>query len=97
VYGWVGIKFTYIYTYTTSFNTNWVKGRIFCVGDRKGVKHSSWSTTVVARQRPGKMKTALWQTSLTASQAGENSQTNGLEHTIESSILTDLILRKNAE
>jgi hypothetical protein len=43
------------------------------------------------------MKTAFWQASLTASQAGENSQTNGLEHTIESSILTDLILRKTAE
>jgi hypothetical protein len=40
------------------------------------------------------MKTAFWQASLTASQAGENSQTNGLEHTIKSSILTDLILRK---
>jgi hypothetical protein len=77
--------------HTTSFNTNGVKGRIFCVGDRythysasgigthtrkgthhcslqrghipvtkgdtfcvgdrlKGVKHSSWSTTLVARQ-----------------------------------------------
>jgi hypothetical protein len=43
------------------------------------------------------MRTAFWQASLTASQAGEKSQTNGLEHTIESSILTDLILRKNAE
>jgi hypothetical protein len=43
------------------------------------------------------MKTAFWQASLTASQAGENSQTNGLEHTIEFSILTDLILRKTAE
>jgi hypothetical protein len=32
-----------------------------------------------------------------AFQAGENSQTNGLEHTIKSSILTDLILRKIAE
>ena len=30
------------------------------------------------------MKTAFWQASLTASQAGEKSQTNGLEHTIES-------------
>jgi hypothetical protein len=29
------------------------------------------------------MKTAFWQASLTASQAGENSQTNGLEHTIK--------------
>jgi hypothetical protein len=43
------------------------------------------------------MKTAFWQASLTTSQAGENSQTNGLKHTIESSILTDLILRKTAE
>jgi hypothetical protein len=34
---------------------------------------------------------------LLASQAGEKSQTNGLEHTIESSNLTDLILRKTAE
>jgi hypothetical protein len=43
------------------------------------------------------MKTAFWQANLTASQAGENGQTNGLEHTIESSILTDLIHRKTAE
>jgi hypothetical protein len=43
------------------------------------------------------MKAASWQASLTASQAGENSQTNGLNHTIESSILTDLKLRKNTE
>jgi hypothetical protein len=40
------------------------------------------------------MMMAFWQASLTTSQAGENSQTNGLEHTIESSILTDQILRK---
>jgi hypothetical protein len=40
------------------------------------------------------MKTSFWQASLTASQAGENSQTNSLEHSIESSIQTDLILRK---
>jgi hypothetical protein len=33
--------------------------------------------------------------SLTASQAGENSQTNGPEHTILSSILTDLIIKRN--
>jgi hypothetical protein len=43
------------------------------------------------------MKTAFWQASSTASKDGENSQTNGLEHTIESSILTDLIFRKSAE
>jgi hypothetical protein len=43
------------------------------------------------------MKTAFWQVSLTASQAGENRQTNGFEHTIESSILMDLIFRKTAE
>jgi hypothetical protein len=40
---------------------------------------------------------AFWQANFTASQAGENSQTNGLENTIKSSILTDLILRKTAE
>jgi hypothetical protein len=40
-----------IIPHTTSLNTNGVKGRIFCVGDRyKGVKHLSWSTTVAARQ-----------------------------------------------
>jgi hypothetical protein len=38
-------------THTTSFNTNWVNGRILCVRDRsKGVKPTFWSTTVVARQ-----------------------------------------------
>jgi hypothetical protein len=41
------------------------------------------------------MKTAFWQASLTASQAGEKSQTNGLEYTIESSILTDLIRKRS--
>jgi hypothetical protein len=43
------------------------------------------------------MKTAFWQASLTASQAGENSQINGLEHAIESSILTVLILSKGTD
>ena len=45
------------------------------------------------------MKTAFWQVSLTASQAGENSQTNvlRLKHTIESSIPTDMIFMKTAE
>jgi hypothetical protein len=38
------------------------------------------------------MMMAFWQAS--SSQARENSQTNGLKHTIESSILTDQILRK---
>ena len=33
--------------------------------------------------------------SVTASQAGENSQTNGLEHTIVSIILTDLIFKRS--
>jgi hypothetical protein len=32
--------------------------------------------------------------SITASQTGENSKTNGPEHTIVSSILTDLIFKK---
>ncbi len=32
--------------------------------------------------------------SIMASQAGENSQTNGSEHTIVSSILTDLIFKR---
>ena len=41
-------------------------------------------------QHPGRM-------SLIASQAGENSQTNDPEHTIVSSILTDLIFRRNHE
>jgi hypothetical protein len=44
------------------------------------------------------MKTALWLVSLTASQAGEDSQTKRFKDTIKSSTLTDLIekqLRKN--
>jgi hypothetical protein len=40
------------------------------------------------------MKTAFWQASFTASQAGENSQTNGIKHNIESSILTHQASRK---
>jgi hypothetical protein len=36
-------------------------------------------------------KTTSWQTSLTASQAGENRQNNGPGHTIEYSVLIDLI------
>jgi hypothetical protein len=43
------------------------------------------------------MKTALWQANLTASQARGNNQTNSLENTIESSVLTGLIFRKNSE
>jgi hypothetical protein len=43
------------------------------------------------------MKTAFLQVSLTASQARENSQTNGLKHTIESGILKDLIVMKTAD
>jgi hypothetical protein len=43
------------------------------------------------------MKSASWQASLMTPRAGENSQTNGFQHTIESSILTDLILRKTTE
>jgi hypothetical protein len=35
--------------------------------------------------------------SVTASQAGENSQTNGSEHTIVSIILTDLIFKEATE
>jgi hypothetical protein len=35
--------------------------------------------------------------SVTASQAGENSQTNGREHTIVSIILTDLIFKEATE
>ncbi len=35
--------------------------------------------------------------SITASQAGENSQTNGSEHTIVSSILTDMIFKEATE
>jgi hypothetical protein len=53
--------------------------------------------TVVSHQWPGKMKTAFWQANLMASQARENSQTNGLEHTTKSSALIDLILRKTGE
>jgi hypothetical protein len=55
-------------------------------------EHDGYRTSVTKRQ----MKTAFWQAYLTASQAEENSQTNGLEHTIESSILADLTFRETA-
>jgi hypothetical protein len=43
------------------------------------------------------MKTAFRLVRGTASQAGKKSQSDGFKHTIESSILTDLIFGKNAE
>ena len=45
----------------------------------------------------GQMKPTSWQGEFTASQAGENSQTNDPEHTIVSSILTDLISEEITE
>ena len=84
---------------TSSFTTNTlallplVKGEVFCVGKRlKMVKHKAWATTIVAHKSVGSMTTKgqmkpTCRMSSTASQAGENSQSNAPEHTIVSSIL----------
>ena len=73
----------------------------FLVGDRlKMVKHKAWATTNVVPKSVGSMTMKgqmkpTYRVSLTASLAGENSQSNTPEHTIVSSILTDLIFRRN--
>ena len=74
------------------------KRQVFCVGDRlKMDKHRAWATTIVvptwvgSSTTKGQMK-PTFRGSLTASQAGENSQINAPEHTNVSSILTDLTL-----
>ena len=78
-----------------------VKREVFCVGDRlKMLKHKAWATTIIAPKLVGSMTTKgqmkpTCRVSLLASQAGENSQSNVPEHTIVSSILTDLIFRRN--
>lgn len=78
-----------------------VKRQVFCVvGMLKMVKHKAWATTIVAPKLVGSMTTKgqmkpTCRVSLTASQVGENSQSNVPKHTILSSILTDLIFRRN--
>ena len=71
-----------------------IERQVFCVWDRlKMIKHKVWATTIVAPKLVGSMTTRV---SLTASQEGENSQSNVHKHTIVSSILTDLmIFRRN--
>ena len=64
------------------------------------VKHQAWATTIVAPKSVGSMTTQgqmkpTCRMSSMASQAGENSQSNVPEHMIVSSILTDLIFRRN--
>ena len=67
----------------------------------KMIKHKVWATTIVAPKLVGSMTTKgqmkpTCRVSLTASQAGENSQSNVPKHTVVSSILTDLIIfRRN--
>ena len=67
-----------------------VKRQVFWVGDRlKMVKHKAWATTIVAPKSVGSMTTKgqmkpTCRVSLTASQAGEDSQSNVPEHTIVS-------------
>ena len=64
------------------------------------VKHQAWATTIVAPKLVGSMTTKgqmkpTCSLGWTVSQAGENSQSNVPEHTIVSSILIDLIFRRN--
>ena len=78
-----------------------VKRQVFCVGDRlKMDKHKAWATTIVAPKSVGSSTTKgqmkpTFRVSLTASQAGENSQISAPEHTNVSSILTYLTFRRN--
>ena len=79
-----------------------VKRQTFCVGDGfKMDKHKAWNNkSVVAHKSVGSMTTKgqmkpTLRVSLTASQAGENSQSNFPEHTIVSSILKGLTFRRN--
>ena len=74
-----------------------VKRQVFCVRDRlKMDKQKAWNNNyVVAPKLIGSMTTKgqmkpTFRVSLKASQAGENSRSNVPEHTIVSSVLTDL-------
>ena len=84
-----------------SFNTMRYKGRDSASGiDRKLSIIRPGATTIVAPKSVGSMTTKgqmnpTSRVSVTASQAGENSQTNGREHTIVSIILTDLIFKRS--
>ncbi len=84
-----------------SFNTMRYKSRDFASGiDRKLSIVRPGATTIFAPQSVGWMTTKgqmnpTSRLSVTASQAGKNSQTNGPEHTIVSSILTDLIFQRS--
>ena len=78
-----------------------VKGQVFCIGDRlKMVKHQAWAIRIVVPKSvgpmtmKGQMKTSF-RVSSTASLAGDYSQSNVPEHAMDSSILTNLIFRRN--
>ena len=65
-------------------------------------KHKAWATTIVAPKSVGSSTTKgqmkpTFRVSLTASQAGENSQINAPKHTNESSILAYLTFRRIKE
>jgi hypothetical protein len=89
------------YCTQASFNTMRYKGRDpTSVVGRKLSTIRPGATTVVADKSVGSMTTKgqinpTSRVSITACQAGENSQTNGLEHTIVSSILTDLVFKRS--
>ena len=91
----IGICSTHSVTHTLAL-LPLVKRQVFCVGDRlKMVKRKAWATTIVVPKPVGPFMTMKEQmkptcrVSLTAPQAGENSQSNVLEHTIVSSILLE--------
>ena len=76
--------------------------QVFGVGDRLKIdKDKAWNNnSLVAPKSAGSMtaKSQMkpsFRVRLTASQDGENSQSNFPEHTSVSSILTDLIFRRN--
>jgi hypothetical protein len=75
--------------HTTSFNTNWVNGRILCIS--LGARQ-----LLLVREQDTDEDSPLAGEFNGEFNGKENSQTNGFEHTIKSSILTNLIFRKRA-
>jgi hypothetical protein len=96
------IKLWLVWNHTqASFDTMRFKGRDSASGvDRKLSIIRPGVITIVAPLWVGSMTTKgqmnpTSRVGVTASQAGENSQTNGSEPTIVSSILTDLIFKRS--
>ncbi len=87
-------KTSYVTATQASFNTMQYKGRNSAFGiDRKLPIIRPGTPTVVGSMTTKGQMHPKSRVSITSSQAKENSQTNGPEHTIVSRILTDLIFK----